>query len=141
MRYSTISQLGGFTAFDIGSTDYLRLDPTKCTGGEDAPLRTTVEAAPGADGVLIFPPLDDAQIITLVGDLIIKSASDESGYFAAMDTLQASLKSALDALKTAPDDLVHAGGTRQVWKYAGIESSYQGALKTLTFSVIVDVFA
>jgi len=141
MRYSTISQIGTFTALDESATDWLRLDPTKCTGGDDPPMRTTVEPAPGLDGVLIFPPLDDAWIITLAGDLIITSATDEAGYFAAMDTLLDSLRSALDALKTAPDDLVSNDGTVSVWKYAPLDSSYQGALKSVTFGLIVDVFA
>lgn len=141
MRYATISQLGTFTAFDDGSDDYLHLDPTACTGGEDAPLRTTVEDAPGLDGVLVMPPFDGAQIITLAGDLIITSATDDAGYFTAMDTLAAAIKSALDAMKAAPDDLVHSGGTLKVWKYAAIDTSYQGALKRVTFGVVVDVFA
>lgn len=141
MRYSTITTIGAFTALSASTTDWLRLDPTKCDGGEDADLRTTIEDAPGLDGGLVFPPLDSAQIITLVGDLIIRSATTDSGYFAAQDTLLASLKSALATLKTTPGNLVHAGGTLKVWKYSKISSSYQGALKTVTFGLVVDVFA
>lgn len=141
MRYSTISQIGGFTALDASSVDYLALDPTACTGGDDAPLRTTIEPAPGLDGALVFPPLDDAWIITLAGPLIIGSAGDEAGYLAAQDTLLASLKTALDALKTAPDDLVHSAGTLKVWKYAPIVGSWSGIVKTVTFGLVVDVFA
>jgi hypothetical protein len=137
VRYNTISQLGAFTAFDDASTDYLLLDPSKCSGGADPPLRTTVEPAPGADGALLFPPLDDAQIITLAGVFIVNS----SGYFTATDTLLASLKSALDALKAAPDALVHSGGTLQVWKYAPIDSSWQDGRMEVTFGLVVDVFA
>lgn len=139
MRYSTISQLGTFTAFSSASADYLRLDPTRCTGGEDAPLRTNLEAIPGGDGVYVLPPFDDAQIITLAGDLIITSAVTDAGYFSAQDTLLASLKSALNALKSARGNLVHAGGTLHVWKYGPLDSGYQGALKSVTFSVVVDV--
>jgi hypothetical protein len=141
MRYSTISAIGDFTAFTPADTDYLLLYPPRCSGGADAPLRTTVEPAPGQPGALIFPPLDDAQIITLGGDLIITSDGSESGYFAAIDTLFASLKSALDALKTAPDDLVHSAGTLKVWKYAPLDDSFEGTVKSVTFSVVVDVFA
>jgi hypothetical protein len=141
MRYSTIDTLGTFTAFDITSTDYLRLDPTKCTGGEDPPLRTTIEPVPGGDGALILPPFDDAWIITLAGDLIITSAGDDVGYFEAQDTLLASLLSALEALKTAPDVLSSSSGDLMVWKYAPIDSSYQGALKSVTFGLVVDVTA
>lgn len=143
MRYSTISAIGGFTAINGGATDYLHLVPSNCSGGADAPLRTTVEDAPGLDGALIFPPFDGAQVITLSGDFVIKSAGDESGYLAAQDTLFGSLKSALDALKTAPDDLVHSGGSLKVWKYAPIDTSWDDNAKILsvTFSLIVDVFA
>jgi hypothetical protein len=141
VRYNTISAIGDFTALSSASGDYLALDPKRCDGGGDAPLRTTVEPAPGEDGALIFPPLDDAQIITLGGDLIIISAGDESGYFAAIDTLYASLKTALDALKTAPDDLVHSAGSLKVWKYAPIADGWEGTLKQVTFGLAVDVFA
>jgi hypothetical protein len=141
MRYGTLSAIGGFTALTEASTDYLRIDAGRCTGGDDAPLRTTVEDAPGDDGALILPAFDGAQIITLGGDLIIKSATDLSGYITAEDTLLASLKSALHAMKATPDDLVWSGGSVKVWKYAAIDGSRQGMLKGVTFSVIVDVFA
>lgn len=141
MRYSSISAIGDFTALTPASIDYLRLDPTRCAGGDDAPLRVTVEPAPGEDGALIFAPLDDAQILTLAGDLVITSSGTEAGYFAALDTLFGSLKTALDALKTAPDDLVHSGGTLKVWKYAQIDSSWTGIVKSVTFGLVVDVFA
>lgn len=138
MRYSTISAIGGFTALTPATADYLRIDPARCTGGADAPLRTTVEPAPGANGVLIFPPLDDAQIITLAGDLIITSTVVEAGYFSAVDTLLAAIKSALDALKTAPDDLVHSAGTLSVWKYAPLDTSWAGTIMSVTFGLVVD---
>jgi hypothetical protein len=141
MRYSTITQIGAFTALTSSSADYLYLDPTKCTGGADAPLRTTVEPAPGLDGALILPPLDDAQIITLSGVLVITSAGTEPGYFTAIDTLLASLKSALDALKTAPGNLVSSDGTVKVWKYAPLDTTWAGLQMSVTFGLIVDVFA
>lgn len=141
MRYNTISQIGGFTALSAATPDYLRLDATACTGGDDPPLRTTIEPAPGVDGVLVFPPLDDAWIITLAGDLVITSAGDEAGYLAAQDTLLASLKSALDSLKTAPGNLVHSGGTLKVWKQAPLAGSWSGIVKSVTFGLVVDVFA
>jgi hypothetical protein len=138
MRYSSISAIGDFTALSPSSTDYLHLDPARCSGGADATLRTTVEDAPGADGVLIEPPLDGAQIITLAGVLVIRSDGSESGYFSALDTLFGSLKTALDALKAAPDDLVHSGGTLSVWKYAPIDTSFSGLLMSVTFGLVVD---
>lgn len=139
MRYSTISAIGSFTALSASSTDYLHLIPSRCTGGADSPMRTIVESAPGQDGALIFPPLDDAQIITLAGDFVITSDGTESGYLTAQDTLLASLKSALDAMKAAPDDLVHSAGTLSVWKYAPLETSWEGVVMAVTFSLIVDV--
>lgn len=139
MRYSTISAIGTFTALSSATADYLELDPAACQGGSDAPIRITTEQRAGADGVYVFPPFDDAQIITLAGKLRITSAGDETGYFAAEDTLLASLKTALDLMKAAPDDLVHSGGTLSVWKYAGIVDSRDGLILTVTFGLIVDV--
>lgn len=142
MRYATISGIGTFTALDPSATDWLRIDPNRCTGGTDQPLRTTVEPAAGQDGAIVLPALNDAQIITLGGDLMIGSATDGgTAWYAALDTLLASLKTALDALKAAPGNLVSNDGTVSVWKYAPIDTSYQGALMGVTFSVVVDVFA
>lgn len=137
MRYSTISAIGSFTALTSSTADYLRLDPTRCSGGTDAPVRLTIEANPGFDGAKVFPAYDDAQIITLGGDLVITSSSTESGYFSAEDTLMAALKTALDAMKASPDNLVHSGGTLSVAKYAPISESRQGFLCGVTFSLVV----
>lgn len=144
MRVSTISQIGAFVAFTADDADYLALRPSKCSGF-DAPVRTTVEAAPGQDGALIFPPFDDAWILTLGGDLVVTSTghSSESGYRDTIDVLLAELKSAIDALKTAPDDLVHGGGTLKVWKYGPVEEDWDDfeTVCSVTFSLVVDVFA
>jgi len=140
MRVSTISQIGAFTALDEGAGDWLRLDPNRCSGTEDAPLRTNLFQRSMQDGVEIEPPFDDAWILTLGGDLLITSDADGgSGTMAAEDTLLASLKSALDALKAAPDDLVYGGGTLSVWKYSPIESTRQSGVKAVTFGLVVDV--
>ena len=141
MRYGSISQLGSFTKFTDADADYWFLDASRCTGGDDAPARPTVEPAPGIDGALIFPTLDDAQIITLAGPLIITSAGDESGYLSALDSLFATLKSDINALKAAPGNLVHSGGTLKVWKHAAIDTSWEGITKVVTCSFSVDVFA
>jgi hypothetical protein len=147
MRVSTISQIGAFTALaaaDVGEVDYLALRPSKCSGF-DPPLRTTVEAAPGLDGALIFAPYDDAWILTLNGDLVVTTTgySVESGYREAIDALLASLKSAINALKSAPGDLVHGGGTLKVWKHGPIEEDWDDleTICSVTFSLSVDVFA
>lgn len=139
MRVSTITQIGSFTALSPDTPDWLRLDPARCSGVSDAPLRTTTEPIAGDDGVFVFPPFDDAQIMTLGGDLIITSANADPDYMTAVDDLFLTLKAALNELKFAPDDLVSNDGIVQVWKYAPIETSWQGALMGVTFGLVVDV--
>jgi hypothetical protein len=140
MRYSTIYGIGDFDALDSSYIDWLKLNPSACSGGADAPLRTTVEPAPGLDGAYIFPPLDDAQIITLSGEFIIGSAGDESGYFAAIDTILDNLKFALDSMKNGPGLLTYSDGSYSVWKYAPIDTSWAGTVMSVTFGLVVDVF-
>jgi len=135
VRWSTISAIGDFTALNGNATDYLSTTPGRCT---DSPsLRTTVEDAPGADGVLVFPPLDGARILTIGGEIIIRSAGGESGYLAAIDMLYNSLASALASLKTAPDDLVHSGGTLSVWLYSPLVPGWEDLMQTVTFGLVV----
>ena len=142
--YQSISQIGAFTALTSSSADYLALDPNRCSGLGDAPLRTTIYDAPGLDGALIFPPKDGQHVITLSGDLIVTSTglSADSGYFTAVDTLYDSLKSALDTMKSSAGSLVTPGGTLKVWKFGPLEDEWVNywAL-SVTFSVVVDVFA
>ena len=145
----SITAIGTFTALDnsylnAGLTDYLAIDPSACTGFGDAPLRTTAYPAAGEDGVNIFPPKDDALIMSLVGDLVIGSAApgSVSAYLTAQTTLYQSLKSALDALKAAPADLVHSAGSMKVWKQSEIDPTYTSYwTMRVTFSLIQDVFA
>lgn len=141
MRYSTISQLGDFTAFTLASTDYWQLDASQCSGGDDADLRTTVEDAPGQSGVYVEPPLGGQQIITLKGPLEINSDGSETGYLAAQDTLFAALRAALDAMMVAPDDLVSSDGTLKVWKYSKLDHEWSGIVMVPFVSVVVDPFA
>lgn len=145
MRPSTITQIGTFTALSIDvADDYLALRPSKCNIGE-APIRMTQEPAPGEDGALIEPPLDDLWTPTLVGDLVVTSTglSSEAGYREAMDTLLASLRSAVNDAKTAPQDLVHSGGTLKFWKYGPVMDAWDDFENTceVTFSIAIDVFA
>jgi hypothetical protein len=144
MIYQSISQIGDFLALSNANEDYLAIDPSRCSGGGDADQRTSVEDAPGQDGALILPPLDGAQIITIAGDLVVTSTghSAEPGYFDAVEALRLYLKTALDALKTAPGDLVHSGGTLKVWKYGKLEDSWPTFwVCSVTFSIVVDVNA
>jgi hypothetical protein len=145
MRVLTISGIGAFTALSSADADYLALRPSQCSGIGEAPIRITQEPAPGEDGALIEPPLDDAWVITLAGELVVTStgSSSEGSYRAAVDTLLASLKTAVAAAKTAPIDLVHSGGTLKVWKYGPVDESWddQELICSVTFSLLVDVFA
>jgi hypothetical protein len=145
VRVLTISQIGAFTALSNADADYLALRPSKCSGIGEAPVRITEEPAPGEDGALIEPPLDDAWIITLAGELVVTSTglSSETGYRPAIDTLLASLRAAINAAKAAPIELVHSGGTLSVWKYSAVDETWDD-LETIcevTFSLLVDVFA
>lgn len=142
--YQKITGIGSFTALTNADADYLAIDPSRCTGLGDAALRTTAYDAAGEDGENIFDALDGQHVITLVGDLICTSAdsSDMDAYFAAVDTLYASLKSALDGMKSTPGDLVTNGGTLKVRKWGPAEDGWQNYwLCSVTFSLIVDVFA
>jgi hypothetical protein len=142
IRYQSISAIGDFTALTASDEDYLAIDPARCAGGGGPPQRTTIEPAPGEDGALIFPPFDDAWIVTIAGDLFVTSTghSSEAGYFAAVDTLLASLKSALDSLKTTPGSLTHSGGTESVWLNAALDPTWQDFFMcSVTFGLVVDV--
>ena len=142
LRYASISQIGAFTALSKTDADYLALDPARCAGGGGPSLRTNIEDAPGQDGSLIFPPLDSAWILTLAGDLFVTSTghSSEASYLDAVDALIASLASALDSLKTAAGDLVHAGGTEAVWFNSQLETTWTDFFMcSVTFGLVVDV--
>jgi hypothetical protein len=144
IRYEAISAIGAFTKLSNSVPDYLAIDPSACSGGGDADVRTTEEDAPGADGSLIEPPLDSAQIITLAGDLVVTSTglSSEAGYKAAVETLFEELRAALNTGKAAPINLVHPGGTLKVWKHGRLDDSWPSFwVCRVMFSVIVDVFA
>lgn len=145
----SITQIGAFTALDnaylqAGLPDYLAIDPEACSGFGDPPQRTTVYDAAGEDGALIYPPLDGALQMTIVGDLVVTSTgySSESGYMDAVTTLYQDLKAALDALKTAPDDLVHGAGSMKVWKNGPLDPSFPSFwTMRVTFALVQDVFA
>jgi hypothetical protein len=139
---TTITQIGGFTAFTDAVADYINLDPDRSTGLGGGDLRTSVEDAPSQDGALIFPPLEGAWIVTLVGNAVVTSTgpSSDAGYRPAVRALVASLKTALDAMKAAPDDLVHSGGTEQAWFHSKLEPTWDGYhICVVTFGLVVDV--
>lgn len=145
IRVSTITGIGDFTDLAADVADYLALAPSRCTGLGGPSLRPTEDDAPGQGGSFIEPPLDGAWIITLVGDLVVTSTghSAETGYREAIDTLYASLDDAFEALKAAPDDLVHGGGTLKVWAHGALDPTWDDleTICSVTFSLIVDVFA
>lgn len=135
IRFGSISAIGAFTAVNGGATDYLSCDPQRCVAAPS--LRTTVEDAPGADGVLVFPPLKGSEIWTISGPLVIRSDGSESGYFSAIDTLVASLAAALEAMRAAPDDVAHSAGTTSCWLYAPLLESWNDIEKIVTFGLVV----
>lgn len=147
MRPSTISQIGAFTAFTPAAPggDHLRIAPSRCSGFGDADLRVTEEDAPSQDGSDIEPPLDSGLILTIAGDFVVVSTglSSEAGYRDAVEAMYQSLKTAINAGKTAAIDLVHAGGTLKVWKHSKLEQGWDDleTVCSVTFSLIEDVFA
>jgi len=145
----SITQIGSFTAIDndflgVGLEDYLAIAPDACSGFGDAPVRATVYDAPGRHGALVYPPKDGALAMTLVGDLVVTSTghSVEEGYFEAVAALYASLKAALDALRDAPDDLIHLDGSMKVWKNGPLDPAWTSFYTLrVTFALVQDVFA
>lgn len=145
----SITQIGIFDRFDspfigLGLADYVAIDPSACTGFGDAPLRTTIDDAPGEDGVLIEPPKDGGLIMTIVADLVVTSTgpSNDPGYLDTVVSLYQELKAALDLLKAAPDDLVHSAGSMKVWKYGPVDPNFPNYWTArVTFGLIQDVFA
>lgn len=146
----SITAIGSFTAFDnaylnAGLEDYLAIDPNRCSGFGDAALRSTIFDAPGEDGELIFPSFDGQLAMTLYADIVVTStgSSNDDGYMAAVASLYAEFKAAIDALKSAPDDLVHSAGSMKVWKNGPVDPSFPNSYWQMgvTFSLIQDVFA
>ncbi len=134
IRFGSVTAIGSFTALTSSSTDYLSLTPSRCV---DTPtLRTTVEDAPGAPGVLVFPPLRGARILTFGGQVVIRSDGSDSGYYSAIDTLVASLESALAAMEGAPDDVDHSGGSLSCWAYAPNAPTWDDITRLCTFSLV-----
>lgn len=134
VRFGSVTAIGAFSALTPASTDYLSLTASRCV---DTPsLRTTVEDSPGASGVIVFPPLDGARILTFGGEVVIRSDGSESGYYAAIDTLVASLESALASMKAAPDDVDHSGGSLSCWLYAPNVPTWDDITRIVTFSLV-----
>jgi len=145
----SITAIGAFDAFDNtflgrGLEDYLSIDPEACSGFGDAPARTTVYDAAGRHGALISPVKDGALMLTLVADLIVTSTghSVEEGYFEAMSALFLSFKTAINALRDAPDDLVHLDGSMKVWKNGPVDPTWTSFwTQRVTVGLVQDVFA
>lgn len=142
---ATISKIGGFTAFTDADADYLAAVPDSCTGLGGPDLRVEDdENAADTDGDLIFGRLDGPWIVTLVYDVVATSTGPtaDDGYRAAVGAVVASLKTALDAMKAAPDDLTHAGGTEQAWFHSKVEPSWKNFhVCRVTFGLKIDAFA
>lgn len=136
-----ITAIGTFTALSAADDDYLALDPKRCSIPAQGVARTTIENKAGADDAFIEDALEGAQVLTLGGDLTITSNgnSSEAGYFTALGTLLDSLKSALDALKTADDDLVCNSVNIPVRWYSALEPSFADSfwVCSVTFGLVV----
>lgn len=134
VRFGSITAIGSFTALNGTAADYLSLTPSRCV---DTPtLRTTVEHKPGAPGVLVLPALAGERILTFGGQVVIRSAGDEAGYFSAIDTLVASLESALDSMAAAPDDVDHSGGSLACWAYSPLVPTWEDVIRIVTFGLV-----
>ncbi len=134
IRFGSVTAIGSFTALTSSSTDYLSLTPSRCV---DSPsLRTTVEDQPGGPGVLVFPPLRGARILTFGGQVVIRSDGSDSGYYTAIDTLVASLETALASMEAAPDDVDHSGGSLSCWTYAPLLPTWEDVVRVVTFGLV-----
>jgi hypothetical protein len=67
-----------------------------------AGIRSTVEDAPQTGGGIWQPFLSGPRRMVFAGEIVIRSAGDETGYFAAIATWEAALAAALEA--TFDDD-------------------------------------
>jgi hypothetical protein len=136
----TITAIGTFTALTDAAADYLALDPQRCSLPAQGVARTTIEHKTGADSAYVEDAFEGEQILTLGGDLVVTSNGDssQSGYFTAVGTLLGSLKTALDALKTADDNLVHAGVSTPVRWYAALDPTWTNFwVCSVTFGLVV----
>lgn len=138
----TITGIGSFSALTWASADWLAIDPARCSIPGQGEARTTVENKSGADSVFVEDAFEGAQILTLVGDLVVTSTglSSEGTYFAAVSTLLGSLKTALAAMKTADANLVHSGGSTACRWYTPLEPTWINYwVCSVTFGLLVHV--
>lgn len=133
MIYSSISAVGSFTDVNTDAPPFWFVDPARCSGGDGPDLRSPTEAKSGTDGVMIFPRLDDAWVITLGGPIVGTGDPEDT------EDLIAALKAALDAMKATPDALVHPGGSLDVMYHSRLDVGWDGGLKVVTFGLIVVV--
>ena len=142
---ATITTIGGFTAFTDADEDYLAADWKACTGLGGPDLRVDDdENAADTDGDFVFPRLDGPWIVTLVFDVVVTSTGPtaDDGYRAAVNARVSSLITALNAMKAAPDDLTHAGGTEQAWFHSKVEPSWTSDdVCRVTFGLKIDQLA
>lgn len=92
MNYSAPATLGSIT-FNVGSGDDYLLDPSQCSGLDQAPIRAPVDDKPGAAGGIVFDFLHGPRRVTLGGWLV-----NRTGTVAARQTMEDNLISALDGM-------------------------------------------
>lgn len=97
MEYSapaTLTTPGPDITFNAASGDTYRLDPERCSGLDQASLRTVVDKRSQTAGGILHANLRDVRRITLGGLFI-------SDTVAGRNTLDANLKAALEAIELA----------------------------------------
>lgn len=97
MEYSaaaTLTTPGPDITFNAASGNTYWLDPTRCSGLDQAPLRTVIDPRPQTDGGLMHSNLRGPRRVTLGGLIIADTIANRN-------TLESSLKQALEAIEEA----------------------------------------
>lgn len=86
--------------FNAATGDTYQLDPSKCSGLDQAPIRAPVDNKPGADGGIVFDFLKGPRRVTLGGEFL-----NRTGTASARNTLELALIAALDLILAADGTL------------------------------------
>lgn len=98
---ATLTTPGTDITFNAASGDTYALDPERCAGLDQAPLRTPMDDNPQAAGAILHDFLRAGRPVTLGGHLI-----NATGTASARNTLEANLVSALEAIEQADGTFV-----------------------------------
>lgn len=86
--------------FNAGSGQEYYLDPEKCSGLDQAPIRTPSDDRPQTAGAIVFDRLRKARYPVLAGLLL-----NRTGTLAARNTMEDNLREALESIETADGSL------------------------------------